>query len=240
MKERAGKPEYPVKVIRFEDEKHPHAFADYMVDVANRNGLFDGGIIVVKAGHVSLPDTHKRYGSFYNTLISGSFADGSRALPSVEKTLDCRADYAEFIALSRLNTLRFIISDFTGRIVFKENDHFDGIPETYPGILTKILYYRYAAFSGDKDKGLVVLPLDIEPNGGEKLRECVLALSRVWHLPKGFAEWVNNANTFCTAFADRNAQSSVLVIASNDDISCELPLHKAGFPVTFRSKTTLI
>ena len=210
------------------------------MDIANRNGLFDGGIVVVKAGHVSLPDTHKRYGNFYNTLMSGSFADGSRALPSVEKTLDCRADYAEFIALSRLNTLRFIISDFTGRIVFKENDHFDGIPETYPGILTKILYYRYAAFSGDKDKGLVVLPLDVEKNCGEELRTCVLALTRTWHLPKGFAEWVKEANVFCNTFVEKDDKSAVLVIASKEDISRELPLHKAGFPVTFRSKTTLI
>lgn len=264
IKDVAKRTEYPVKAIQFGEGNFLRAFVDYMIDIANEKGVFGGSIAIVKPISFGSLDAFSEQDNLYTVLLrgkeNGEVINKSRIITSVSKALDCKDDYEEYMALARLDTLRFVISNTTEAGIFlDENDRFEGLPQTYPGKLTKFLYERYTAFSGDKDKGLIMLPVELIENNGGKLKECVLALSKVWDLPEDFIKWVNESNVFCSTLVDRIVTGyprgyadkvckelgyedklvdigepfALWVIESKKDISGELPLNKIGLPVVF-------
>lgn len=259
-----AKAEYPIKVMQFGEGNFLRAFVDYMIDIANEKGVFDGSIAIVKPISFGSLDMFKEQNNLYTVLLRGKengvVINSSRIITSVSKTLDCAEDYDEYMALAKLDTLRFVVSNTTeAGIVLDENDSFEGLPSTYPGKLTKFLYERYVAFNGAKDKGLIILPVELIEENGKKLRECVFALSDIWNLPADFKNWLNDSTVFCSTLVDRIVTGyprgyaekvceelgyedklvdigepfALWVIESEKDISGELPLDKIGLPVVF-------
>ena len=184
----AEKNELPIKILQFGEGNFLRAFVDWMIDIANEKGAFDGSIAIVKPISFGSLDSFKEQDNLYTVLLrgkeNGKVVNDSRIITSVAKALDCEEDYNEYMSLAKLDTLRFVVSNTTeAGIVLDKNDTFKGLPNTYPGKLTKFLYERYNAFSGAKDKGLIILPVELIENNGGKLKECVLALSKIWNLP---------------------------------------------------------
>ena len=264
IKEKASKREYPVKVLQFGEGNFLRAFVDWMIDIANEKGVFGGSIAIVKPISFGNLDAFSEQDDLYTVLLrgkeNGKVVNDSRIITSVREAIDCKEDYDDYMALAKCDTLRFVVSNTTeAGIVLDENDHLEGLPETYPGKLTKFLYERYTAFSGAADKGLIILPVELIENNGGKLKECVLALAKCWNLPDGFTEWVKEHNVFCSTLVDRIVTGyprgyadkvceqlgyedklvdigepfALWVIESDKDISGELPLDKIGLPVVF-------
>lgn len=264
IKEKAVKTQYPIKVMQFGEGNFLRAFVDYMIDILNEKGNFNGSIAIVKPIPFGSLDMFKEQDNLYTVLLrgkeNGKVVNDSRIITSVSKVLDCAEDYEEYMDLAHLDTLRFVVSNTTeAGIVLDINDTFDGLPNTYPGKLTKFLYERYTAFSGAENKGLIILPVELIEENGRKLKECVLALCDVWNLPQEFKNWVKNSNTFCSTLVDRIVTGyprgyadkvceelgyedklvdigepfALWVIESDKDISNELPLDKIGLPVVF-------
>ena len=263
-KDKIKKTERPIKVVQFGEGNFLRAFVDYMIDVANEAGVFDGSIAIVKPISFGSIEMFEKQDNLYTVVLrgkeKGETVNDSRIITSVSKVLDCAEDYEEYMALGKEETLRFVVSNTTeAGIVLDKNDHFDGLPTTYPGKLTKFLYNRYETFDGDMNKGLIILPVELIENNGGKLKECVLALCDVWGLPMAFKTWVKEACVFCSTLVDRivtgyprNEVDSICeelgyedklvdvgepfglwVIESDKDISKEIPLDKAGLPVVF-------
>ena len=264
IKDKAVRKEYPIKVMQFGEGNFLRAFVDYMIDIANEKGAFDGSIAIVKPISFGSLDMFKEQDNLYTVLLrgkeNGEDVNDSRIITSVSKVLDCAKDYDEYMSLAHLDTLRFIVSNTTeAGIVLDKNDTFDGLPNTYPGKLTKLLYERYTAFSGAEDKGLIILPVELIEENGKKLKECVLALCDAWNLSAEFKNWVENNNVFCSTLVDRIVTGyprgyadkvceelgyedklvdigepfALWVIESDKPIKDELPLDKIGLPVIF-------
>lgn len=259
----------PVRVIQFGEGNFLRAFADEMLDIANEKGVFDGNVVIVKPRKGAPSPAFAEQDCVYTVVRrgreNGKVVNDSRIITCVDRVISCYDEPEEFLALARIETLRFVVSNTTeAGIVLDEGDAFDGVPETYPGKLTKFLYERWTAFGGAADKGLIVLPAElIENNGGELLR-CVLALAAIWMLPEAFAAWVKENCIFCNTLVDRivtgypkeNADAlfdelgyhdaladlcepfALWVIESKTDIRDELPLDKAGLPVVFTDDLT--
>lgn len=256
--------ERPIKIIQFGEGNFLRAFVDYMFDIANEKGAFDGNIAIVKPISFGNLDMFKEQDNLYTVVLrgkeNGMVVNDSRIITSVSKVFDCAEDYDEYMALAKLDTLRFVVSNTTeAGIVLDEKDVFEGLPATYPGKLTKFLYERFNAFSGAKDKGLIILPVELIEENGKKLKECVLALSDSWNLPEEFKCWLNECNVFCSTLVDRIVTGyprgyadkvceeigyqdklvdigepfALWVIESDKDISGEMPLDKIGLPVVF-------
>lgn len=254
----------PIKVIQFGEGNFLRAFPDYMIDIANEKGLFNGSIAVVKCVPFGNLDRFKKQDNLYTVILrgkdNGEVINSSRIVTSIQKAVGCYEDYDEYISLAKLDSLRFVISNTTeAGIVLDKNDHLEGIPETYPGKLTQFLYERYKAYDGASDKGLIILPVELINDNGKQLKYCVLELIKVWSLPDSFANWVNDACTFCSTLVDRIVTGypapkadkicsnlgykdelldvaepfGLWVIESDRDISEELPLNKAEMPVLF-------
>lgn len=208
IKEKAVKTLKPIKVMQFGEGNFLRAFVDYMLDILNEKGNFDGSIAIVKPISFGSLDMFKEQDNLYTVLLrgkeNGKIVNDSRIITSVSKVLDCAEDYEEYMALAHLDTLRFVVSNTTeAGIVLDKNDTFEGLPATYPGKLTKFLYERYIAFGGAEDKGLIILPVELIEENGKKLKECVMALCDIWNLPEEFKSWVNNCNIFCSTLVDR-------------------------------------
>ena len=264
ISEKAKQSDYPIKVIQFGEGNFLRAFVDYMIDIANEKGVFGGSIAIVKPISFGSLDAFHEQDNQYTVLLrgkeNGEVVNKSRIITSVAKALDCKDDYDDYMALAKLDSLRFVVSNTTeAGIVLDENDHFDGLPETYPGKLTKFLYERYTAFSGDSSKGLIILPVELIENNGGKLKECVLSLSKIWNLPADFAKWIDKSNIFCSTLVDRIVTGyprgyddkvseqlgyedklvdigepfALWVIESEKDIKDELPFDRIGLPVVF-------
>lgn len=264
VKSKARQKNYPIRVVQFGEGNFLRAFVDWMLDIANEKGVLNGSIAIVKPISFGSLDAFREQENLYTVVLrgkeSGKVVNDSRIITSVSKALDCKDDYEAYMALARLDTLRFVASNTTeAGIVLDKADHFDGLPDTYPGKLTKFLYERYTAFSGAEDKGLIMLPVELIESNGKKLRECVLALAEIWKLPEGFAAWVKDCNVFCSTLVDRIVTGyprgyadkvcaelgyedqlvdigepfALWVIESDKDISGELPLDKIGLPVIF-------
>ena len=259
--ERVGR---PIKVLQYGEGNFLRAFVDYMIDIANEKGVFDGNIAIVKPISFGSTEMFHNQKNLYTVVLrgkeNGKTVNDSRIITSVSDVLDCKEDYDAYMSYAESEDLRFIVSNTTeAGIVLDENDHFDGLPDTYPGKLTKFLYHHFETFQGAMDKGLIMLPVELIENNGGKLKECVLALCAVWNLPESFKTWVKEACIFCSTLVDRivtgyprgevaaicdelgyednlvdvGESFGLWVIESDKDISGELPLDKAGLPVVF-------
>ena len=258
------KQKHPIRAVQFGEGNFLRAFVDYMLDIANEKGVFNGNVAIVKPIAFGSLENFEKQNNNYTVLlrgkVDGKTVEQTHIITCVEQAVDCAANYDAFMGLASLESLRFVVSNTTeAGITLDENDHFDGLPETYPGKLTKFLYQRYQAFEGAQDKGLILLPVELIEHNGKRLKECVLALIRVWDLPDSFAKWVAESCVFCTTLVDRIVTGyprdkapeiweklgyqdllldvcepfALWVIESDKDISGELPLDQIGLPVVF-------
>lgn len=198
-----------IKIIQFGEGNFLRAFVDYMVDIANEKGVFNGGIAIVKPISFGGLERFEAQDNLYTVSLRGRMNGQTyvenRVVTSIQKVLDTYNNYQEYMALAHLDTLEFVVSNTTeAGIVYDPEDKFELTPpNTYPGKLTKFLYERFNAFHGDPNKGLVMLPVELIEDNGGKLRECILRYVDLWNLGEEFKKWVEENNIFCSTLVDR-------------------------------------
>lgn len=208
-KEMTGKKARPVKVVQFGEGNFLRAFVDYMIDVANENGCFDGDVVIVKPRDSGSLESFRKQDCQYTVQLRG--IDGGEA-KRINRIVTCVADvveaygeYEKFMGLARIDSLRFVVSNTTeAGIVYDASDRYEDCPPaSFPGKLCKFLHERYKAFGGDKEKGLIMLPAELIDDNGLRLKECVLRQADNWHLEEGFQDWVKEACIFTSTLVDR-------------------------------------
>lgn len=199
----------PVKVLQFGEGNFLRGFVDYMIDVANEAGKFDGSIVVVKPIAFGNLDQFHEQECQYTVSLRGK-EDGqtkvtNRIVTSISDAVDTLNEFEKYENYAKCETLRFIVSNTTeAGIVYDETDEFTACPpKTYPGKLTKFMYDRFQHFNGDTTKGLIVIPCELIENNGPELKKCVLQFSKLWNLGEEFEAWLNEACTFCSTLVDR-------------------------------------
>lgn len=208
-KTKTGKVERPIKVLQFGEGNFLRAFVDYMIDIANEKGEFNGDIVLVKPITFGTLERFHEQDCQYTVQLRGIVDDKpqriNRIVTSVADAVDAYEEYEKYAGYARLDTLRFIVSNTTeAGIVYDDTDQFAMTPpKTYPGKLTKFLYERFQHFNGAQDKGLIILPVELIDDNGIHLKECVLQLAALWKLEEGFTAWINEACVFTSTLVDR-------------------------------------
>ncbi len=204
-----GKKERPVKVLQFGEGNFLRAFVDYMIDIANEQGKFDGDIVLVKPIEFGNLERFHNQECQYTVQLRGR-VDGepkkiNRVVTSVADAVDAYGEYEKYAEYAKLDTLRFIVSNTTeAGIVYDESDRLEyNPPKSYPGKLAKFLYERYKHFNGAADKGLIMLPVELIDDNGLHLKECVLKQADNWNLEDGFKKWLDEACIFTSTLVDR-------------------------------------
>lgn len=208
-KSKTGKKERPIKVVQFGEGNFLRAFVDYMIDIANEQGTFDGDIVLIKPIEFGSLEMFHNQDCQYTVSLRGN-VDGegkilNRVVTSVADAVDTYNEYDKFMGLAEIDTLRFVVSNTTeAGIVFDNTDRFEmNPPKTFPGKLTKFLYHRFEAFKGDMSKGLVMLPVELIDDNGIMLKKCVMQLIELWDLSDEFKKWVEEACIFTATLVDR-------------------------------------
>ncbi len=206
---KTGKKDRPIRVVQFGEGNFLRAFVDYMIDIANEQGKFDGDIVLVKPiSFGNLENFHKQDCQYTVSLrgnIDGEGRKVNRIITSVADAVDAVEEYDKYMALADIDTLRFVVSNTTeAGIVYDADDKFEmNPPASFPGKLTKFLYRRFETFKGDLSKGLVMLPVELIDDNGLHLKECVFQQIENWGLSDEFKAWVENACIFTSTLVDR-------------------------------------
>lgn len=204
-----GKKERPIKVVQFGEGNFLRGFVDYMIDIANEQGKFDGDIVLIKPIEFGNLEMFHNQDCQYTVSLRG-IVDGearvlNRKITSVADAVDTSSEYDKYMGLAEIDTLRFVVSNTTeAGIVYDNTDLFDAKPaKTFPGKLTQFLYRRFETFRGDMEKGLVMLPVELIDDNGIMLKKCVMQLIELWGLSAEFKNWVEEACVFTSTLVDR-------------------------------------
>jgi tagaturonate reductase len=73
------------------------------------------------------------------------------------------------------------------------------VPASFPGKLTKLLYYRF-----DRNGApLTILPAELITRNGDVLKGIVIDLAQRWQLPRSFIDWIDSDVIFSNTLVDR-------------------------------------
>jgi tagaturonate reductase len=181
---------------------------DYFIDKANRQGIFNGRIVVVKstaAGDVS--DFEKQDG-LYTLCIRG--IEGDQKIEenvinaSISRVLNASGEWPQILQCAHDPNMSIVISNTTEvGIQFLKEDIRNAPPKSFPGKLLAFLYERFKAFNGSEQSGMVIIPTELIPDNGNKLEAILLELSYLNGLEDNFIDWLEQSNYFCNSLVDR-------------------------------------
>ena len=199
----------PVKVLQFGEGNFLRAFVDWIIDLLNEKGDFNGSVMMVQPLAQGMGEIINEQNGLYTTVLrgmrDGKPAEDFRAVTSVEGCINPYSDYASFIAQAENPDLRFIISNTTeAGIAYHEGDKLEDKPQvSFPGKVTAFLYHRFRHFNGAADKGIIAIPCELIDKNGDNLRKLVFRYAEEWGLEKEFIDWLTNACDFCNSLVDR-------------------------------------
>ena len=198
----------PEKVLQFGTGVLLRGLPDYFIDRANRQGIFNGRIVVVKSTETGRADTFAAQDNLYTLAVRG-IAQGQPVEEfyinaAISRTLAAKEHWPEILQCAHNPELRLVLSNTTEvGIQLTDDDLWLSPPNSFPGKLTAFLYERFKTFNGSPESGLIIVPCELIVDNGQKLKEIVLTLARRQHLEEFFVDWLQNHNTFCDSLVDR-------------------------------------
>lgn len=244
-------------ILQFGTGNFLRGFADSFIDSLNKQGLYDGKIVIVSPTDSETVEKINAQNGTYHLILRG-IDNGKEVceqtqINAVSRAVNPYRDFDIFLSLAENPDLRFIISNTTeAGICFDESCQFADKPvASFPGKLTQFLYRRYQTGL----PGFVIFACELIDNNGSKLQNCVLQYAEKWELGDDFICWIEAENRFCNTLVDRivtgypkdEAEQIFAEIGCRDelldtaepyhlwviegDFEKELPLQKGGFNV---------
>ena len=200
--------ELPERVLQFGTGVLLRGLPDYYIDKANRMGVFNGRIVVVKSTSNGETAAFEKQDGLYNICVrgiqNGQKIEENIVCSSISRVLSAQNDWLDILNCAHNPMLQLVISNTTemGIVMVNENIHLNP-PVSYPGKLLRFLYERYKAFDGSVQSGMVIVPTELIENNGNKLESIVLNLAHLNGLDARFIDWLENCNHFCNSLVDR-------------------------------------
>jgi tagaturonate reductase len=198
----------PEKVLQFGTGVLLRGLPDYFIDKANKSGVFNGRVVIVKSTGKGSIDNFDQQDSIYTIGVRG-IANGEKIeediiCTAVSRVLNAQSAWADILRVARSKDLEIIISNTTeAGIQLSEDDIKETPPRSFPAKLLAVLYERFVAFNGDKDRGLVIIPTELISDNGQVLKEIVLTMAKQNGLSDTFMDWLEYSNVFCNSLVDR-------------------------------------
>lgn len=252
------------KIIQFGTGNFLRGFADSFIDKLNKDGLFDGKIVIVSPTDSKTADLLNSQNCVYNLYIRG-VENGKEVcertqINSISQTINPYKEYEKYLELAKNSDIKFIISNTTeAGIVFCADDKITDKPaKSFPAKLTQLLYERYK----NNLDGFVIFACELIDDNAKELKKCVLEYANLWNLETDFIKWVNEKNTFCNTLVDRivtgfpkGEETKLFAEIGGEDklldtaepyhlwviegnFEKELPMQKAGFNIVWTDDVT--
>lgn len=198
----------PEKVLQFGTGVLLRGLPDYFIDKANKQGIFNGRIVVVKSTDGGDASAFEKQDGLYTLCIRG-VEDGKKyeediINASISRVLSAKSEWNKVLECAHNPQLKVIISNTTEvGIQLVQDDIRRHPPVSYPGKLLAFLFERYKAFQGSKQSGMIIVPTELIIDNGKKLESIVIELAHLNGLDESFIDWLENANRFCNSLVDR-------------------------------------
>lgn len=204
----------PPKVLQFGTGVLLRGLPDYYIDKANRAGVFNGRIVVVKSTQSGSTDAFEQQDGLYTHWLrgvsNGQTIDEHYVNASVYAVHNATEDWELILKYAEMPSMELVISNTTEAGIRLEEDQVHAAPpRTYPGKLLSFLYHRYHYFSGDPNRGMIIVPTELIPQNGQLLMSVVIELAHQHGFDSGFIDWLENANEFCNSLVDRIVPGAV-------------------------------
>ena len=199
----------PEKVIQFGTGGFLRAFADDFIDRANRQGVFNGRVVMVQSTGSRRAETLAEQDGLYTLWVRGleddKPAEHFAVVAAASRAIAAQKAWPDVLACARNPDLELVVSNTTEvGIALDEDDALDARPpRSFPGKLTVFLYERARHFDFAPEAGLLILPCELLEDNAAALRRIVRALAERWQLGARFIDWIDSATVFCNTLVDR-------------------------------------
>ncbi|WP_027303142.1 tagaturonate reductase [Rudanella lutea] len=198
---------YPERVLQFGTGVLLRALPDFYIDKANKQGIFEGSIAIVKSTD-GKTDGFAAQDNLYTVAVrgiqQGQSVEEITTVTAVSRVLSAQSEWKDILQIAKSPTLQVIISNTTEvGLTYVEESIFQNPPKSFPAKLTAFLYERFKDVGGSRNRGLVVIPTELVTDNGLKLREMVEKLARYNELGKLFSKWLKFHVRFCNSLVDR-------------------------------------
>lgn len=197
----------PEKVLQFGTGVLLRGLPDYFIDKANRQGIFNGRVVVVKSTDYGTTKDFDEQDGLYTLSIKG-IENGEAVAKNIvssaiSRVLTASTQWQQILDLAASPELEIVISNTTEvGITLTEDNIQSAPPQSFPGKLLAVLHHRFNTFNGAPDKGLVIVPTELIVDNGTKLTEVLLELAKQNNLSADFITWFKNHNQICNSLVD--------------------------------------
>lgn len=199
--------ELPEKVLQFGTGVLLRGLPDYFIDKANKQGIFNGRVVIVKSTDSDSSAFDKQDGLYticVRGVENGKTIEENIVNASVSRVLSASTEWKRILECAHNREMKIIISNTTEVGIQLTDDNItDEPPSSFPGKLLAFLLERFKAFNGSASSGMVIVPTELITDNGSKLESIVLELAHLNKLDFKFIEWLENHNTFCNSLVDR-------------------------------------
>lgn len=198
----------PEKILQFGTGVLLRALPDYFVDKANRQGIFNGRILVIKSTSTGDTEDFNTQDGMYSLSIrgmeSGKQVDDHVVCSAISRVLSAGSQWPEILESAANRQLEIVISNTTevGVQLVRESI-LQNPPASFPAKLLAFLCERYKIFEGLPEAGMLIIPTELLPDNGTKLKSILLELAEFNKLSQEFIDWIIRHNRFCSSLVDR-------------------------------------
>ena len=198
----------PEKVLQFGTGVLLRGLPDYFIDKANKQGIFNGRVVVVKSTRGGDSDAFAQQDGMFTLCVrgieNGETISENIVNASISRMLSARFDWAKVLECAQNPQMEIIVSNTTEvGIELVLEDIRATPPGSFPGKLLAFLHARYKAFNGNPEKGMVIIPTELITDNGAKLKKICQQLAVFNDLPPNFMAWLDQHNNFCNSLVDR-------------------------------------
>ncbi|KQC01251.1 tagaturonate reductase [Pedobacter sp. Hv1] len=199
--------ELPEKVLQFGTGVLLRGLPDFFIDKANRQGLFNGRVAVVKStkgATTEFTDQDSLYTLCVRGLENGHLVSENIISSAISRVISADQDWDAILTIAASEDLKIIVSNTTevGIQLVNESIH-QNPPVSFPAKVLAVLYHRFKTFKGTKESGLVIIATELIPDNGKKLETIVIELAKFNELEADFMLWLQEENNFCNSLVDR-------------------------------------
>lgn len=199
----------PEKVLQFGTGVLLRGLCDYFIDKANKQGVFNGRIVVVKSTDKGDADDFNEQNGLFTHAVKG-IENGTPIEEyilnaSISRALSARLQWQEILDCAKNPEMQIVISNTTEvGIALLENDKITNTPPaSFPVKLLAFLYERWKFFGGSAESGMVIVPTELVVGNGDLLKDIILQQAQNNKVEPEFIDWIKTQNSFCNSLVDR-------------------------------------
>ncbi len=192
----------PEKILQFGTGVLLRGLCDFLIDKGNKDGNYNGSIVVVKSMPGSAQDFDNQdqlYTVCLRGIVSGSIVSENVVCEAISRVISAADHWSEILKTAESPEMEVVISNTTEVGLQYHKESGEGVPVSFPGKLTAWLHQRFNAGL----KGVVIIPTELVVDNGKILKDLVHQQIEAQELSAEFKAWVNTENHFCSSLVDR-------------------------------------